>query len=85
MAIFKVLLVPVLGLAMTWAAAAQDSNQTPKLPAKDQVNAPNAAKKQQPDSGRVARPMDRDPDRSAIGPRTTQGLAQDAISRSNSR
>ncbi|HWU55557.1 MAG TPA: hypothetical protein VN175_08655 [Rhizomicrobium sp.] len=29
--------------------------------------------------------ISRDPDRSPIGPRTTQGLAQDAISRSNSR
>jgi hypothetical protein len=83
--IFKIGLV--LGLFWAYGAAAQQDNRPandePKPLARDQSNAPDTAKKRQPDTRR--NDLSRDPDRSTIGPRTTQGLAQDAISRSNSR
>ena len=81
-----------LGLVMAFGAAAQPGDKPAKdapqeasrdasqAIAKSQDNRSETAKKHQSDS----RDISRDPDRSAIGPRTTQGLAQDAISRSNS-
>ena len=100
MAISKIGLGAVLGLVVAFGAAAQDSRSASDAPrplVRDQANAPEDtkngdakngdAKKGERDTGHQAGREDisRDPDRSAIGPRTTQGLAQDAISRSNSR
>ena len=81
----------VLGLVVAFGAAAQQNdrpasdapNGPPSALARDQANPPDTAKKRQPDRERAD--ISRDPDRSTIGPKTTQGLAQDAISRSNSR
>jgi len=90
MAISKIGWGVILGVMVAFGAAAQDNrpaNDSPKPLARDQANAPEAAKKDERDTARQANRQDisRDPDCSAIGPRTTQGLAQDAISRSNSR
>ena len=84
MAFFKFGLGAMLGLVVAFGAAAQDNrpaSDAPKPAAREQANSSDTAKKRQP--GRED--LSRDPDRSTIGPRTTQGLAQDAISRSNSR
>jgi hypothetical protein len=83
----------ILGLFVACGAAAQQDNRPandapngpPRPLARDQANAPDTAKKRQPDARANRDDLSRDPDRSTIGPRTTQGLAQDAISRSNSR
>jgi hypothetical protein len=87
MAISKISLAAVLGLVVAFGAAAQQSdspaNDAPL--AKDQANTPDTAKKRQQDEARPRQDLSRDPDRATIGPRTTQGLAQEAISRSNSR
>lgn len=87
--IFKIGLV--LGLVVAFGAAAQQNdrpaNDTPNGPprplTRDQAS--DTAKKRQPDREANRQEFSRDPDRSTIGPKTTQGLAQDAISRSNSR
>jgi len=80
---FKSGLGAMLGLVVAFGAAAQDNrpSDAPKPAAREQADTSDTAKKRQP--GRED--LSRDPDRSTIGPRTTQGLAQDAISRSNSR
>ncbi len=86
MALFKYGLgLTALCMVMAWGAAAQQApaNNAPKPPAANQAP-PELAKKRQPDPAHKV-DLSRDPDRSAIGPRTTQGLAQDAISRSNAR
>jgi len=90
MAISRIGLGAMLGLVVAFGAAAQDNrpaSDAPRPLARDQSSAPDEAKKREQDTARQASRQDpsRDPDRSAIGPRTTQGLAQDAISRSNSR
>jgi hypothetical protein len=90
MAISKIGWGVVLGLVVAFGAAAQDNrpaSDAPKPLVRDQANASEDAKRSERDTARQANRQDisRDPDRSAIGPRTTQGLAQDAISRSNSR
>ena len=73
------------GLVMAFGAAAQQNdrpaNDAPKPAAREQANTPDTARQR----ARGHNDISTDPDRSAIGPRTTQGLAQDAISRSNSR
>jgi hypothetical protein len=90
MAVFKFGLGAVLGLVVAFGAAAQDNrpaNDAPRPLVRNQSNPSDTAQKRQPEAERQAHREDlaRDPDRSTIGPRTTQGLAQDAISRSNSR
>lgn len=93
MAISKISLGAVLGLVVAFGAAAQQNskpaNDAPNDPSKplarDQSDRPDTAKKRQQDAARTREDHSRDPDRSTIGPRTTQGLAQDAISRSNAR
>lgn len=95
--IFKIGLGSMLGLFVAFGAAAQPDNRpandapngapngAPRPLARDQTNPSDTAKKRQQDREARREDLSRDPDRSTIGPRTTQGLAQDAISRSNSR
>lgn len=79
----------VLGLVVAFGAAAQPNDRPadgpPRPLARDQANATDTAKKRQPDREASRQDFSGDPDRSTIGPKTTQGLAQDAIGRSNSR
>jgi hypothetical protein len=85
--IFNIGLGAVLSILMTFGAAAQPSNSAPsgdsRPHAKDQSSAPQQEKNREQPRPASRNDLSRDPDRSAIGPRTTQGLAQDAISRSN--
>ncbi len=89
MAISKVSVGVVFGLVVAFGAAAQQgnrpANETPKPLARDQANTPDTTKKRQADTQASRDDLARDPGRPTIGPRTTQGLAQEAISRSNSR
>ena len=82
------IMVLSVSLACSTAAFAQAANGPPVSLATQQA-APEAAQKRPADAQakelqeRTAR--SRDTDRPAIGPATTQGLAQDAIVRSNRR
>jgi hypothetical protein len=86
MALFKHGLgLTALCMVMACGAAAQQApvSNAPKAPVANQAPS-ELAKKRQPDPTHKM-DISRDPDRSAIGPRTTQGLAQDAINRSSGR
>jgi len=80
----------VLGLVMAscTAAFAQAANVPPRPLTGDQATTDLSAPKQQQSEARDRRSRDRPPPESGrpfIGPRTTQGLAEDAIARSNPR